>query len=105
MPVARIVIDVRLIAHAGRRDDLLAAFDALHAAVGDEPGTEVFTMHIARDDPDVVVVHEVYRDDDALAAHQGSPALRDLVGTLGDLLAGPPEITYLEPVREKPPTR
>jgi quinol monooxygenase YgiN len=103
--VAPIVIVTRLTAVPGRREELLAAFEPLHAAVADEPGTEVFTMHIARDDPEVVMFHEVYRDEAALAAHRNSAAVRDLVDRLGDLLAGPPEITYLEPVREKPPTR
>jgi quinol monooxygenase YgiN len=103
--VPRIIIITRLVAAPGRRDDLLAAFDGLHAAVAAEPGTEVFTMHTARDDVDVVMFHEVYRDEAALAAHRESAAVRNLVGRLGDLLAGPPEITYLEPVREKPATR
>ena len=96
-----IVIVTRLRAQPGRRDELLGAFDGLHDAVGGEPGTTVFTMHVARDDPDVVMFHEVYRDADALAAHRESPAVRALVGSLGELLAGPPEVTYLEPVRSK----
>ena len=96
-----IVILSRLRAVPGRRAELLAAFDDLHDAVVGETGTKVFAMHAARDDPDVVVFYEVYRDDESLAAHQDSAAVKALVAKLGELLAGAPEITYLEPVRVK----
>lgn len=99
--VPMIVILSRLTAVPGRRADLLAAFDELHDAVAGETGTEIFAMHEARDDEDVVVFYEVYRDDAALTEHRESPAVKALVARLGDLVAGPPEITYLEPIRLK----
>ena len=95
--MAPIVIFTRLIARPGRRNELLDAFAPFLDAVADEPGTEVFVMHTARDDADIVLFYEVYRDDAALAAHRDSDAVRDLVPRLGDLLAGPPEITYAPP--------
>jgi quinol monooxygenase YgiN len=97
----KVVIFTRLTAKPGRRDDLLASFDALFDAVADEPGTEVFAMHAARDEPDVVCFYEVYRDADALAAHQASPALKEIVGALGDLVEGSPVVTYASPRRAK----
>lgn len=97
----RVVIFTRLTAKPGRREDLLASFDALFHAVAGEPGTEVFAMHAARDEPDVVCFYEVYRDDDALAAHRESPALHEIVGQLGELVAGAPEVVYASPRRAK----
>ena len=97
----KVVIFTRLTAKPGRRGELLTAFDALFQAVGDEPGTEVFAMHAARDDPDAVCFYEVYRDDASLAVHRESPALHDIVGRLGDLIAGAPEVTYALPRRAK----
>lgn len=91
-----IVIFTRLTARPGCRNDLLAAFAPLLDAVAHEPGTEVFAMHTARDEADVVLFYEVYRDDAALAAHRESSAVRAVVPRLGDLLVGPPEITYAD---------
>ncbi len=74
--MAPIVIFTRLTAQPGRRAELLAAFAPLLDAVADEPGTEVFVMHTARDDADVVLFYEVYRDEVALATHRESEAVR-----------------------------
>ena len=101
MSAVPIVIFSRLEAPPGRRDELLAAFGALHDAVAAEAETVVFAMHAARDDPDVVLFYEVYADDDALAAHRDGDALRSVVPQLGALLARAPDITYATPVRVK----
>lgn len=104
--MAPVVIFTRLRARPGRRDEVLAAFDALHDAVSAEPGTAVFAMHVASDEPDVVLFYEVYADDDALAAHRESEAVRRVVPQLQSLLDGAPEITYATFVRSKGlPTR
>jgi quinol monooxygenase YgiN len=95
--VVTIVIFTRLTARPGRRADLLAAFAPLLGAVADEPGTEAFIMHTARDDADVVLFYEAYRDEAALAVHRESEAVRSVVPLLGELLVGPPEITYALP--------
>jgi quinol monooxygenase YgiN len=102
--VAPIVIFTRLVARPGRRDEVLEAFAPFLAAVADEPGTEVFAAHTARDDADMLLCYEVYRDDAALAAHRGSAAVRDLVARLGDLLAGPPEVVYASRVGSSSPS-
>jgi quinol monooxygenase YgiN len=95
--VAPIVIFTRLTAQPGRRAELLAVFAPLLDAVAVEPGTEVFAMHTARDDAEVVLFYEVYRDEVALASHRESEAVQAVVPRLGDLLAAPPEITYARP--------
>jgi quinol monooxygenase YgiN len=96
-----IAIFTRLTARAGRREDLLTAFAPLLEAVAGEPGTEVFTMHAARDDADVVLFYERYRDEAALAVHRESDAVRAVVPRLADLLVAPPEITYASPTGER----
>ncbi len=92
--MARIVIFTRLTAQPGRRDDLVAALEALGAATRNEPGAEVFVLHPARDEPDLVLGYEVFTDDDALAAHRASEHVAVIGPQLQDLLAGPPEISY-----------
>ena len=92
--MARIVIFTRLTALAGRRDDLIASLESLADATNREPGAETFVLHAARDEPDVVLGYEVFRDDAALAAHQASGHVAAIGPTLVALLAAPPEITY-----------
>jgi quinol monooxygenase YgiN len=99
-----IAIFTRLTARPGRREDLPGAFAPLLEAVADEPGTETFTMHAARDDADVVLFYELYRDEAALAAHRESDAVRAVVPQLSDLLVAPPEVTYARTAGSRSPS-
>ena len=89
-----VVIFTRLLAKPGRGAELLAILEDLATATGDEPGNEVFVVHAARDEPDAVLGYEVFRDDDALAAHRATDAVRVAQERLGDVLAEAPEIRY-----------
>ena len=88
------MIFTRLTAVAGRRDDLVASLESLADATRGEAGAETFVVHPARDEPDVVLGYEVFRDDAALAAHRSSEHVAAIGPKLAALLAGPPEITY-----------
>jgi quinol monooxygenase YgiN len=58
-------------------------------------------MHASEADPNVVLFYEVYRDKDALTAHQKNPALAAIGPSMASLVAGAPEITHFQPVRAK----
>jgi len=88
------VIFTRLTARPGARDELLTELERFGEIVRAEPGNETFVVHAARDLPDVVVGYEVFRDEEALAAHRASPETAAMSDRLPALLAGPPEITY-----------
>jgi quinol monooxygenase YgiN len=92
--MARVVIFTRLTAGRGRRDELLAALEELGEATRREPGAEIFVLHPARDEPDVVLGYEVFADDAALAEHRSSEHVAAIGPKLTDLLAVPPEISY-----------
>jgi quinol monooxygenase YgiN len=77
---------VKLSAQPGKRDELLAAFAPMLEAVGGEPGTLVYTIHTDNADEDAIWVFELYADDEALAAHSSSAAMKALMGTMGPLL-------------------
>jgi quinol monooxygenase YgiN len=65
--------------HAGvLRDALLRLADAAR----DEPGTELFVVHESAEHAGHFVVFERYRDDDAVAAHRGSPAMTEFRAAL-----------------------
>jgi quinol monooxygenase YgiN len=74
-------------AHPGRRAELLELLRELVDAAVDEPGTLVYVMHEAGDDPDTVVSYELFTDDAALAAHRDSPAVASVMPRLNDLVA------------------
>ena len=97
----RIAIIAQLRAQPGKRAQLMQALNPLHDAVKSEPGTEVFAMHASDSDPDLVLFYEVYKDKDALAAHQKNPALASIGPAMGALISGAPEITRFTPVKAK----
>ncbi len=91
---APVVIFTRLVATPGRGDELLAILEDLAGATRDEPGNDVFVVHAARDEPDVVLGYEVFCDGDALVEHRASNAVRVAQERLAGVLAEPPTITY-----------
>jgi (4S)-4-hydroxy-5-phosphonooxypentane-2,3-dione isomerase len=74
-------------ADAGRRAELLEVLRELVAAAADEPGTLVYVMHEAADDPDVVVSYELFADEAALAAHRDSALVASVMPRLNALIA------------------
>jgi len=96
-----IVIFAKLTAKPGKRDELARGLDAIRKDTESEPGTLVFTVHTARDDGDVVLCYEVYRDEEAMAEHREGTALLALMDVIGDLIEGAPELYYVTPVGAK----
>jgi quinol monooxygenase YgiN len=64
-----------LVSPDGRRDELLAAIQALQAAAKNEPGTTLFAINEHRDAPGTFSVFERYQDDSAVEQHRFSPAM------------------------------
>jgi len=61
-----------------------------------EPGTLVYTVHQRKDEPATFVFYEKYESDEALAQH--SENLKAVGGDFAAILAGRPEIVFLEEV-------
>ncbi|MGH0031979.1 MAG: putative quinol monooxygenase [Myxococcota bacterium] len=61
-----------------------------------EPGTLVYTVHQKKDEPTTFVFYEKYESDEALAQH--SENLKSKGAQFAAVLAGPPEIVFLEEV-------
>jgi (4S)-4-hydroxy-5-phosphonooxypentane-2,3-dione isomerase len=84
----------------GKGDELIAAFNSLFEHVNQEPGTLLYVMNRAKDDPDVFWFSELYTDADALAAHGGSEAMAKAAPTFAPLIADT-EMILGEPVLAK----
>jgi (4S)-4-hydroxy-5-phosphonooxypentane-2,3-dione isomerase len=98
--MAKVSLLARFTAKEGKADELLAAFEPLIEQVRNEPGTLVYVMNRAKDDPNVFWFAELYADDDAFAAHGASEAMAKAMPTLGPLIAES-ELVVGEPVLAK----
>jgi quinol monooxygenase YgiN len=80
------------------RDACKNAIEAVHQ----EPGCELYALHEA--DGTFVFV-EQWADADALKTHSTAPAVGTLFSTIGDHLAGAPDIKMLQPVAGGDPSK
>ncbi|HYV60640.1 MAG TPA: putative quinol monooxygenase [Acidimicrobiia bacterium] len=90
----------KVTAKEGKADQLLAAVQPLFDQVRNEPGTLLYVMNRAKDDPNVFWFSELYADDDAFAAHGASDTMAKVGPTLGPLIAET-EFIVSEPVLAK----
>ena len=65
------------------------------AAVHDEPGCQLYSLHEA--DGTFVFV-EQWADEEALKTHSTAPAIGKLFGAVGEHLDGAPDIKMLKPI-------
>ena len=90
---------VRLTASEGMRPALLDALHRYSDGLEEEPGTEVFVVHVDPDDANIVWLYEIFRDDDAQNDHRAAEGFAQLMTELPDVLGAPPAILRLDPLR------
>ena len=98
--MSQVSLLARFTAKEGKADELLAAFESLIEQVRNEPGTLLYVMNRAKDNPDMFWFYELYADHDAFAAHGASEAMANAMPTLGPLIAET-ELVVGEPVLAK----
>lgn len=98
-PPPMLAVHARFTARPGRGDDLLAAVEDMFPAAQEETDTLVYAAHRDRDDPDTVVMYELYRSDQALETHGDSAAATRFGAALDDLLAQDPHVWFTRPAR------
>ena len=89
---------VKMVFQDGKRADALASFEKARPAVLAEDGTLVYSLHLDAGDENTLWVFELYSDGDALAAHGGSDALKQLFEEIGPLFAEAPAMSMATPV-------
>jgi len=80
------------------RDACTKAVEAVH----NEPGCELYALH---ESDGTFVFVEQWADADALKTHSAAPAVRELFGTVGELLDGAADIKTLQPVAAGDPAK
>jgi quinol monooxygenase YgiN len=93
-----IAITAKLTVQDGKGDEFEAAAREMVAAVAQaEAGrTLMYSLHRAKDDPNVFLFYEQYADEDALAAHGKTEHMAAFGGKIRGLLAGRGEIARYE---------
>ena len=99
--MSKTAILAKITAAEGRRSELVDVFAANIANVQEETGTEIYALHVSATDEVTVWFYELYTDDESLAAHSSSAAMKALGPKLAGLMAGRPEILKLTPIAGK----
>lgn len=86
-----------LVSPEGRRDETLAALQALEAASAAEPGTTLFSINEHRDEPGTFSVFERYESDAAVNEHRNSAAMQAFREALSELGIRP-TLTFTQPI-------
>jgi quinol monooxygenase YgiN len=89
----------KLTATDGQRDALVKVMEQLVDAAADEKGTELYVLNLDDKDANVVWFFELYSDKGALGEHSNSDAMKAVIGQLGGLVAGAPELNICTPHR------
>ena len=83
----------------GKTDEFEAFFGELAKQVrANEPGNLAYQLTKSRTEPGTYKVLEIYKDQDALTHHGGTDYFKAAGPKLGGVLAGRPEIEYLDGV-------
>jgi quinol monooxygenase YgiN len=83
----------------GKTDEFEAFFTELAKQVrANEPGNLAYQLTRSRTEPTTYKVLEVYKDQDALTHHGGTDYFKAAGPKFGAVLAGRPEIEYLDGV-------
>jgi quinol monooxygenase YgiN len=86
-------------AQEGQADTLLDALKESALASREEPGCLMYEIHEDLDKPGTFVLFERWADSEALQAHMGMDHTRKFMKTAGPVLAAPPVITKLRPIK------
>jgi quinol monooxygenase YgiN len=90
----KFAVIAKIVAHEGRRDDLMNALRTMLPIVQAEVGTELYILNESSSDTTTVFVYELYRNEAAYWTHRQSDAHAHLRLQQVDLLAAPPEVSY-----------
>ena len=100
--MSNIAVVVKITAAPGKRDEVAAGLAKMFPTVEDEAGTILYILNEDLGNADVLWMYEYYTDQAALDAHSSSPAMAELLGSLGgDLMGAPPELIMVNPIRAK----
>jgi quinol monooxygenase YgiN len=93
MSVISVVAKIKV--KEGRMDEFMDLVSELMEGVAEEEGCLLYTANTVKEDPNLVVFMERYRDKEALGVHGQTPHFTEFFSKAGELLDGPPEMTIM----------
>ena len=88
----------RIEAKPGREQCIADALKELSGPSRAEAGCVQYDVCRLKDDPTKLVVVEEWASQEALDAHMATPHFQAFVGQIGEALAGPPKLEFIEPL-------
>ena len=82
----------------GKAGELVQLLKDIIPSVKQEEGTLYYTVNRDRTDPNLVVVVEKYKDDEAFGAHSSTPYLAELFGKAQALVEGDMELMMMDEI-------
>lgn len=90
-----LAIVAKLTAQPGKGAELAEAMKGIAEKVrANESGNHAYNVHQGSENADLVMIYELYDDQDALNAHRQH--MKEMGVNLAELLAGKPELEYFE---------
>ena len=80
---------VTMTAAPGKRDQLREALQSILVPTWAEPGCLLFHVHEDVNNPDALVLYEIFEDEAALEVHRATEHVAAIAGRLPELLAAP----------------
>ncbi len=84
-----VVVFAYLHAKPGQGPAVRAALERCQGPTREEPGCEIYDLHVAVNDPDSLMMYEIWQSEAALERHRATPHLEILRQATADLLAEP----------------
>jgi quinol monooxygenase YgiN len=89
---------VRMVALPGRGAALAEALLRVAANMGRSPACEMYVVNYSADEPDVLWITEIWRDEAGADAALGGELGEAGIGDVMELLAGPPDLIEVVPL-------
>lgn len=95
--MSKVSLIAKLPLKADQKEYFIEKFGAMITAVNDEAGTEIYILNFEQANENIAWIYELYTDADAMSTHSSSDAMAGLLGALGDVMDGAPEMIVLTP--------
>jgi quinol monooxygenase YgiN len=84
-----IVLVAKYTVQPGKQDEVIAALQRMAPLVKQhEPGCHLYQVSRSQDNPDLLMLYELYADEAAVQAHRETPHFKEIIeGTVAPLLA------------------
>ncbi len=96
--MSAVIISAVMRMNEGKSDEFAKGFLELQPKVLKDPGTIIYVLHRAVDDPDKFLFYEKYASDEAVKYHTSTEHFKEFFQKMGPIMKGKPEVSYYHEV-------